>query len=138
MHALDTLNLQRRSALAAALALLALGGCSGPARPALRIGTNVWIGGEPTFTRADSVAPAWLHAATGEPECRAAAQRWLDDALARRQPGTGVGGYRHPRGRDPGAREHAGFLEGASGIGLALLAMIDDTEPAWDRLLLLS
>ncbi len=81
---------------------------------------------------------ARLHAATGEPECRAAAQRWLDDALARRQPGTGVGGYRHPRGRDPGVREHAGFLEGASGIGLALLAMIDDTEPAWDRLLLLS
>ena len=53
MHALDTLNLRRRSALAAALALLALGGCSGPARPALRIGTNVWIGGEPLYLARD-------------------------------------------------------------------------------------
>ncbi len=43
----------RRTALAAALALLALGACSRPAEPALRIGTNVWIGGEPLYLARD-------------------------------------------------------------------------------------
>ncbi len=43
----------RRTALAASLALLALGACSRPAEPALRIGTNVWIGGEPLYLARD-------------------------------------------------------------------------------------
>ncbi len=53
MQLLDTPNLHRRSALATALSLLALGGCSGPPQPALRIGTNVWIGGEPLYLARD-------------------------------------------------------------------------------------
>lgn len=31
-----------------------------------RRGVEIWIGGEPTFTRADSLEPAWLSAATGD------------------------------------------------------------------------
>lgn len=53
MPALDTLSLRRRQALAAALSLLALGACSRPAEPALRIGSNVWIGGEPLYLARD-------------------------------------------------------------------------------------
>src|SRR5204862_748855 len=30
-----------------------------------RRGVEVWIGGEPTFTRADSIEPAWTGAAEG-------------------------------------------------------------------------
>ena len=31
-----------------------------------------------------------------------------------------------------------GFLTGAAGIALALLAAVSDVEPAWDRVLLVS
>ncbi|MBI3726400.1 hypothetical protein HY251_20940, partial [bacterium] len=59
--------------------------------------------------------------------------------LALRESG-GVAGFRALRHR--GGREvpvdDPGFLTGASGIGLALLAASTDLEPAWDRLLLLS
>ena len=44
---------RRREALAAALSLFALAACSKPAEPALRIGTNVWIGGEPLYLARD-------------------------------------------------------------------------------------
>jgi len=60
-----------------------------------------------------------LWAATGEPVFHAAAQRWLDDTLARcaaRQDGPAL-------------------LYGAPGIALALGAAISDDEPTWDRLL---
>lgn len=44
------------------------------------------------------------------------------------------------RNHDPDGRrlDNPGFLEGSSGVALALLAAATDTEPAWDRLLLLS
>jgi hypothetical protein len=44
------------------------------------------------------------------------------------------------RNHDPEGRklDNPGFLEGASGVALTLLAAATDTEPAWDRLLLLS
>jgi hypothetical protein len=44
----------------------------------------------------------------------------------------------NPETKIPGWRSEAGFLEGATGIGLALLGAISDVEPAWDRVLLLS
>ena len=31
-----------------------------------RRGVELWIGGEPTFTRADSIEPAWTTAAEGD------------------------------------------------------------------------
>ena len=82
-----------------------------------------------------------LYQATGDPALLAAARRWLERTLARRRPGTGIGGYLC-RGRQAdgglGWLADPGFLGGAAGIGLALLAAAVPVEPAWDRLLLLS
>jgi lantibiotic modifying enzyme len=82
-----------------------------------------------------------LYRATGEPLLLTASHRWLERTLARRRPGEGVGGYRI-RGRDAGGHlgwiTDPGFLGGAAGIGLALLAATTPVEPEWDRLLLLS
>lgn len=75
---------------------------------------------------------------TGRQVFRGAAQQSLDDLLALRQPGKGIGGFvtvdrsGRERGVDPS------FLSGASGIGLVLLAACSSVEPLWDRLLLLS
>lgn len=66
--------------------------------------------------------------ATGKEPLAEAALSWYERALAFREPGRGVGGFRD----DPG------FLEGAAGIGLALLAAASPVEPEWDRLLLVS
>jgi hypothetical protein len=82
-----------------------------------------------------------LYRSTGDPALLAAARRWLERTLARRRPGQGVGGYlRRGRGEDGkfGWVADPGFLSGAAGIGLALLAAATPVEPAWDRLLLLS
>lgn len=82
-----------------------------------------------------------LHQATGEPGFRDAAERWLRRTRAQRRPGKGFGGYLS-RGRladrSVGWIADPGFLGGAVGIGLALLAAASPVEPAWDRLLLLS
>jgi hypothetical protein len=82
-----------------------------------------------------------LYRATGDPALLAAAHRWLDRTLARRRSGAGLGGYLC-RGRQAGGGfgwiADPGFLGGAAGIGLALLAAATPVEPEWDRLLLLS
>ncbi|HSS75406.1 MAG TPA: lanthionine synthetase LanC family protein [Thermoanaerobaculia bacterium] len=82
-----------------------------------------------------------LYQATGDPALQAAAHRWLERTLARRRPGEGIGGYlcrtRLADGRSGWAAD-PGFLGGAAGIGLALLAAASPLDPAWDRLLLLS
>lgn len=82
-----------------------------------------------------------LYRATGDPALLDAARRWLERTLALRQPGQGIGGYLR-RGRQADGRlswiPDSGFLGGAAGIGLALLAAATPIEPAWDRLLLLS
>jgi hypothetical protein len=78
---------------------------------------------------------------TGEPALAGAARRWLQDALARREPGQGVAGW-SALISDPGGERRRvaepGFLEGAAGIGLALLAAVSPLEPGWDRLLMAS
>ena len=53
-----------------------------------RRGVDVWIGGEPTFTRADSLEPAWL--ATAEGDDKLARAHALATALADAQPGASV------------------------------------------------
>jgi hypothetical protein len=77
---------------------------------------------------------ARLAAAGERPELSAAASDWLGDTLELRKPGGGVGGFRPVT---PG-RQIVSFLTGATGIGLALLALSDDDPPTWDRLLLLA
>ena len=83
--------------------------------------------------------------ASGDPVFRDAALDWLGRTLAMREPGRGVGGFSAwtaaPRAllgdAVPEAGWHPldGFLEGAAGIGLALLAALGSLEPGWDRLL---
>ncbi len=77
-----------------------------------------------------------LFQATGEPELARAARTWMGHALALREPGLGVAGFR--AFADPRPWDDPGFLSGATGIGLALLAACTSQPPSWDRLLLLS
>ncbi|HEX9942700.1 MAG TPA: lanthionine synthetase C family protein [Thermoanaerobaculia bacterium] len=81
-----------------------------------------------------------LHQATGDPLCREAALRWLDRTLSLRRPGEGVGGFlawtTSGSGEELAWRPEAGFLTGAAGVGLALLAAAAPVEPEWDRVLL--
>lgn len=77
--------------------------------------------------------------ATGEERLAGAARSWYEKALAFREPGLGVGGFRSWATDRAGVsdwRNDPGFLEGAAGVGLALLAAASPVEPEWDRLLL--
>ncbi|MDP9120118.1 MAG: lanthionine synthetase C family protein [Acidobacteriota bacterium] len=78
-----------------------------------------------------------LSQVTGSVELAEAARFWFAKTLSMRQQGKGCGGYLNwwPEAAKWGT--DAGFLVGASGIGLTLLAAVSDREPAWDRLLLL-
>ncbi len=83
-----------------------------------------------------------LYQETREERFAEAARFWLERALGFQEPGEGVAGFRawevNPETKAPGWREEAGFLEGAAGVGLALLGGLSEVEPAWDRVLLLS
>lgn len=82
-----------------------------------------------------------LAGATGEAGFFEAARRWFRDVLARRRPGEGVGGFLVYDAEGPGdgcRLAEPGFLEGAAGVGLALLAALSPVAPDWDRLLLAS
>lgn len=78
---------------------------------------------------------------TGEERLGRAARFWFERTLQMRAPGEGIAGFRawevNPGGQ-PGWRADSGLLEGAAGIGLALLGAISRVEPAWDRMFLVS
>ena len=77
-------------------------------------------------------------------------ERTLDYQREGREMGRGIAGF--PAYRPDGAPEDRaegeapkfvwdddpGFLTGAAGVGLALLAATSDVEPAWDRVLAIS
>ena len=72
---------------------------------------------------------------------RDAGRAWFARALGARRPGIGVGGYvawSFDRAGNGGWVAEPGFLTGAAGVGLALLAAATPLEPRWDRLLLAS
>lgn len=79
-----------------------------------------------------------MYQATGDPSLEAAARFWFDRTLALRRPGEGIAGFlawdNDVRGV-AGWRSVPGFLTGAAGTGLALLAAATAIEPAWDRVL---
>lgn len=82
--------------------------------------------------------------ATGDPEFQAAALRWFERALAMRRPNRGIGGFQafvlsmaDDAARDPWV-DHPGLLEGATGVGLALLAGLGGPVPDWDRFLMVA
>lgn len=82
-----------------------------------------------------------LYQASGEPQLADAAVFWAERTLAMRNPGEGIGGFQFWEADDAmelGWRAAPGFLGGAAGVGLALLAAATPVEPAWDRLLLAS
>jgi hypothetical protein len=83
---------------------------------------------------------ARLHHATGEEAFADAARHWYGEPLAMHRPGEGLGSFGTDDSTPGGHEEPAdpGFLTGAAGIGLALLAGAAVPAPAWDRLLLLS
>ncbi len=78
---------------------------------------------------------------TGEERLAEAARFWFERTFAFQAPGEPVAGFRAwevgTEGQ-PGWRPDAGFLEGAAGVGLALLGAVSGIETAWDRVLLVS
>ncbi|HEV7864120.1 MAG TPA: lanthionine synthetase C family protein [Acidimicrobiia bacterium] len=127
--------LDREDMLAAALGL---------ARDAARRpleGTGVVDGGLCHGAGGLGVVFARLHAASGDPVLRAVARSWFRHTLDLARPGMGFGGYsawRYTHEATGGWENEPGLLEGAAGVGLALLAAATPVDPAWDRLLLLS
>ncbi len=84
---------------------------------------------------------ARLHQTSGDPHLLDTARFWFRRTLESARPGTGFGGYsawRYPHEATGRWEEDPGLLEGAAGVGLALLAAATPIEPGWDRLLLLS
>jgi lantibiotic biosynthesis protein len=82
-----------------------------------------------------------LFRATGDETLREAALFWLQRTLALRRPGHGAGGFGKAEGSASGPdrwSEETGFLTGAAGVGLTLLAALTPVEQEWDRLMLLS
>jgi lantibiotic modifying enzyme len=78
---------------------------------------------------------------TGDDALRAASNRWIDATLRLRAPGEGIAGYREWWTVGDGTwswKTRVGFLTGAAGVGLSLLASVTEVEPQWDRLLCLS
>ena len=79
--------------------------------------------------------------ASGEEVFRDAARSWIERTLEFRVPGEGIAGFRawHALAGSNGQwKAEPGFLEGATGVALVLLAAVSTVEPEWDRLLLLS
>ncbi len=82
-----------------------------------------------------------LFQATGDQVLGRAAHDGFARALEMRRPGEGIGGFLAwvPDERlERGWHADPGFLTGAAGVGLALLAAATPIEPAWDRALLIS
>jgi lantibiotic biosynthesis protein len=83
-----------------------------------------------------------FYQATGDERFKEAALLWFEQTLDMRRPGEGIGGFLTwtSDSLESGFRWEAvsGLLNGAAGIGLALLAAITPVEPQWDRMLLLS
>ena len=71
--------------------------------------------------------------ATGNEDLRLAARYWYERAIGLRRHRIGIAGFRIPRN----SRLALNLLHGASGIALGLRAAVCDTEPLWDRLLML-
>jgi lantibiotic biosynthesis protein len=76
-----------------------------------------------------------MYQATGDEELGVSAIGWFNRALGLRKSKRGIGGY-GVKVDGSERKPNAGFLTGASGVGLAFLAAISSREPAWDRRLL--
>ena len=82
-----------------------------------------------------------IYQVTGDTEFADGASFWLRRALELRRADDGIAGFMSLMGSADLKRVWVAdpyFLTGAAGVGLALLAAITPTEPAWDRVLLAS
>ena len=82
-----------------------------------------------------------LYQTTGVEPFKEEARKWFRHTLDIRKPGTGIAGYSKYGLNEDGERSELydpGFIQGAAGIGLALLGAITGMEPGWDRLMLIS
>lgn len=82
-----------------------------------------------------------IYQASGDELFADAARRWYRLGLDMRQPEGGIAGFEamHLRpDQQMGWITDPGFLTGATGIGLALLAGFTSVEPNWDRLLMVA
>jgi hypothetical protein len=83
-----------------------------------------------------------LYQSTGDPRLGEAARAWFARALEMRRPDRGIGGFQaymsSGANQDPRWEDDPGFLTGAAGVALALLAAVTPIEPEWDRMLLAS
>lgn len=82
-----------------------------------------------------------LYQTTGVELFKEEARKWFRHTLDIRKPGTGIAGYSKYGLNEDGERSELydpGLIQGAAGIGLALLSAITDIEPGWDRLMLVS
>jgi hypothetical protein len=82
-----------------------------------------------------------FYQATGADEFRDAACRWFLQTLTMRRRNAGVAGFParlYKRRVGKYWSPEPGLLNGAAGVGLALLSAATEIKPAWDRLLLIS
>ncbi|MBK9069626.1 MAG: lanthionine synthetase C family protein [Myxococcales bacterium] len=89
-----------------------------------------------------------LYQATGDEPLREAALAYFEATLAAHRPGEGIGGYQawgtigqtdfESLGHQQGFVDDISLLTGSSGIGLALQAAVSQTEPNWDRALMVN
>jgi len=78
--------------------------------------------------------------ATGEDTFKEAAIRWYKTTLIMKQPNQAVAGFPTAffENNKLEYKPDPGFLTGAAGVGLVLLAAVSPIEPQWDRVLLTS
>lgn len=77
-----------------------------------------------------------MRIATGEEVFERAARFWIDYTFEHLHPDLGIAGF---ASSEPGGwKTRPGFLGGAAGAGLALLAAVTPIAPEWDRILLAS
>ncbi|HEX3130475.1 MAG TPA: lanthionine synthetase C family protein [Thermoanaerobaculia bacterium] len=79
-----------------------------------------------------------FYQATGEETFGRVARDWFEHALSMRRPGLGIAGFSSWWDEAGEWRNVSGFLEGAAGISLALIAATSHIEPGWDRPMLLA
>lgn len=78
-----------------------------------------------------------FYQASGDTTFRDAARDWYARTLKTRGPANdGIGGFSQWRGDQRGWQPAASLIDGAIGVGLALISAISETEPSWDRMLL--
>jgi class I lanthipeptide synthase len=82
-----------------------------------------------------------IYQSTGIEPFKEEAWKWFQQTIKLRNPGRGIAGFSNFGINEDGELVELydpGFIQGATGIGLALLAAVTDLEPKWDRVMLIS